>query len=67
MNLDLNNQIARSCDQFGHIGSPKNANFGCVFALYFCPLVLGHPVLNVCIWPLYNGMRDTDNPTKIIG
>ena len=44
MNLDLNIQIARSCDQFGHLGSPKNATFDCVLALYFCPLVLGHPV-----------------------
>ena len=44
MNLDLNNQIAKSCDQLGHLGSPKNANFGSVLALYFCPLVLGHPV-----------------------
>ena len=47
MNLDKNNQIARSCDQLGHIGSPKNSNFGWVLALYFCPLVFGHPVSSI--------------------
>ena len=34
----------RSCDQLGCIFSTKNANFGWVLAVYFCPLVLGHPV-----------------------
>ena len=29
--------------------SLRNAIFGCVLALYFCPLVLGHPVF---IWKL---------------
>ena len=43
-NLDINNQIARSCDQLGHIDTRKNANFAWLLALYFCPLVLGHPV-----------------------
>ena len=52
MNLDINNQIARSCDQLGHKGSPKNANFGWVLALYFCPLVLGHPVFYIDSHPI---------------
>ena len=32
MNFDTNNQIANSCDWFGHIGSPKITLFGCVLA-----------------------------------
>ena len=44
MNLKIYYQIANICDWFGQIGSPKNAFLKCVIALYFCPLVLGHPV-----------------------
>ena len=44
MNLNTSYKIANSCDRCGQISSPKNAFFECVLALYFCPLVLGHPV-----------------------
>ena len=44
INFDINFQIANTCDWFGHIDSPQNAIFGCVLALCFCLLVLGHPV-----------------------
>jgi len=44
INFDLNYQITNTCDWFGQIDSPQNAIFGCVLALYFCLLVLGHLV-----------------------
>ena len=54
MNFDTNNQIANSCDWFGHIDSPKIKLFGCDLALYFCPLVLGHPVVVIILSIFYS-------------
>ena len=47
MNLYMKYRIASTGGQFGYIGSPKKANFLCVLSLYFCPLVLGHPVFRL--------------------